>query len=288
MSESLKPKCRSYEKCFEVKAPLDAVWKAITDGEEFTRWLCEKATTEPGVGGKQTKDWGGGAVGTSTIVIWEPNVHLRTEAIRPDLADPAMPPPAEPYAIDWYLEHAGGVTKVRMVASGFGEGPAWDHEYDGTFHGWDMFHTNLKHYLEHHRGKAAANVVIYAVLSEPVQAAWGRFFGPEGLVKEGSIDGLQAGSRFCFSTAAGDKLEGTVRRIVPPKTFAALVESLNNGLLNVELASMGGMNFLYMTVLTWGVPKEQIDALKERLTGLVHRLFPQPTKMPQIGCAAAE
>ena len=51
-----------------------------------------------------------------------------------------------------------------MVASGFGEGPQWDHEYDGTFHGWDMFHKTMKHYLEHHRGQASANAVVYAVL----------------------------------------------------------------------------------------------------------------------------
>jgi uncharacterized protein YndB with AHSA1/START domain len=286
MSNLSKPVCRSYEKQFEVKAPLDSVWKAITEGEELTRWFCEAATTEPGPGGKQTVDWGGGAVGTSTITVWEPGRHLRTEAIRPDMVNPNMPAPAEPYAVDWYLEHANGITRVRMVASGFGEGPAWDHEYDGTYHGWDLFHRNMKHYLENHRGKPAGNVVLYAVLPGPIEAAWNRLFGPEGLVKEGSLDGLQPGSRFRFRTATGDQLDGIVRKIVPPKTFSALVESLNNGLLNVEMATMGNAHFLYLTVLTWGLPKHDIDALNNGLRGLVYRLFPQPDKMPPVGCAA--
>ena len=78
-------KGRSYEKKFEVAAPPEAVWKAITDGDELTRWFCLNATCESGPGGKQHVDWGGGAKGTHTIVIWKPNVHLRTEADRPDL-----------------------------------------------------------------------------------------------------------------------------------------------------------------------------------------------------------
>ena len=133
-------KARSYEKKFEVTAPAEAVWKAITEGEELTRWFCMAASCETGLGGKQEIDWGGGAKGTHTIVIWQPNVHLRTEAVRPISGDLRRHRPAEPYAIDWYLENEGGMTRVRMVASGFGEGPDWDHEYDGTFHGWDMFH----------------------------------------------------------------------------------------------------------------------------------------------------
>jgi hypothetical protein len=50
-------KGRSYEKTFEVKAPVEAVWQAITDGDELSRWFCQEASCEAGVGGKQVKDW---------------------------------------------------------------------------------------------------------------------------------------------------------------------------------------------------------------------------------------
>ena len=69
-------KGRSYEKQFEVAAPAEAVWKAITDGEELTRWFCQEASCQPGVGGEQQIDWGGGAKGTQVVTVWEPNVHL--------------------------------------------------------------------------------------------------------------------------------------------------------------------------------------------------------------------
>ena len=253
---------RSYEKRFEVAAPAEAVWKAITEGEELTRWFCQEATCEPGVGGKQHVDWGGGAKGSHVITAWEPNVHLRTEALRADLSTPEG---SEPYAVNWYLEHEGGVTRVRMVASGFGEGPSWDHEYEGTFHGWDLFHKTMKHYLEHHRGEASVNVVLFVMLQVPTAEAWDRLMGPDGLVHEGSLGDLTIGAPFRFVTSKGDEFAGVVRSVVPGKTFSAMVESLNKAMLNIELASMPGQgNFLYLSLTTWGLPRSEVDALRAR------------------------
>src|ERR1017187_3376368 len=189
-------KGRSYEKKFEVAAPPEAVWKAITEGDELTRWFCVEATCEPDVGGEQHIDWGGGAKATQKVVVWQPNAHLRVEAVKPERSKPSESDPVEPYAIDWYLEHEGGITRVRMVASGFGEGADWDYEYDGTFHGWDLFHKTLKHYLENHRGKASNNVVLYAVLPVPPAEAWDRLMSPEGFITEGSPADLAIGAPF--------------------------------------------------------------------------------------------
>jgi uncharacterized protein YndB with AHSA1/START domain len=279
-------KGRSYEKTFEVTAPAEAVWKAITVGEELTRWFCKEASCEAGVGGQHHVDWGGGAKATGIITVWEPGVHLRTESVRPERGGSVSP---EPYALDWYLEHQGGVTRVRMVASGFGEGPEWDHEYDGTFHGWDLFHNTMKHYLEHHRGQAVGNVVIYAVLALDPAEAWTLLMSPEGLVKEGSLDDLTIGAPFRFVTSQGDVLEGAVRNYVPGKTFAAMVESLDKAILNIEMSSVPGYGrFLYLSLVTWGLPKAEIDGLEARFKTIIYGLFPQPTESPMAACAVAE
>lgn len=282
-------KGRSYEKTFEVMAPVEAVWKAITESEELTRWFCKEATCEPGVGGQQQIDWGGGAKGTAVFTIWEPGTHLRTEPIRPELGQPTLSDPAEPYAIDWYLEHEGGVTRVRMVASGFGEGPEWDHEYDGTYYGWDLFHKTMKHYLEHHRGQPAGNVVIYAVLAIPPAEAWARLMSPDGLVQEGSSDDLAIGAPFRFVTSQGDVLAGVVRNYVAGKTFAAMVESLNKAILIIEMTSIPDRgHFLYLSLVTWGLATEEVDALRNRFQAIVYGLFPQPTESPMAACAVGE
>ena len=280
---------RAYQKQFEVAVPVEAVWRAITEGEELTRWFCQKATCEHGVGGRHDIDWGGGAQATNTITVWEPNVHLRTEANRDDLTHTGRARPTEPYATDWYLEHDSGITRVRMVASGFGEGPEWDHEYDGTFHGWDMFHRTMKHYLEHHLGQPSTNTVIYAMLSVPADEAWARLMSTEGLLQEGRLEDLRAGARFRFTTSQGDLFEGVVHHCTPAKTFSATVESWNKAILNIELASMPGHGqFLYLCLMTWGLPKDVAEGLGSRVRGIVYTLFPQTTDTPKSACAVSE
>ena len=269
-------KARSYEKTFEVNAPVEAVWRGITEGEELKRWFCSDATSASSVGGEQMIDWGGGMKTTRKVAIWEPNVHFRTESIRRDKPTVMENGEIVPYAIDWFLEHEGGTTRVRMVASGFGEGAEWDNEYDGTYHGWDLFHKTLKHYLEHHRGEAAENVVIYAMLPVAPAEAWNRLMSPEGLVAKGSPADLSAGAPFSFETSHGDLLAGVVQKFVPGKTFSAVVESLNKSMLSLEMASMPNRGyFLFMSLNTWGMPKDQVDALGSRLKAIVHGLFPQ-------------
>jgi uncharacterized protein YndB with AHSA1/START domain len=272
---------RWFEKRFKVAAPAEAVWKAITDGEELTRWFCVHATCESGVGGHQHIDWGGGVTAEQIVTVWDPDVHLRTEAARPDKTGDAAPDPPEPYATDWYLEHESGVTSVRMVASGFGEGPDWDHEYEGTFHGWDMFHKLMKHYLEHHRGQPSGNVVLYADLSVPPEEAWARLMGQGGLAKKGSLKDLSIGAPFQIETSQDDSLAGTVCDFVPGKRFSALVESLNQAILNLEIACIPGRgHFLYVSLMTWGLPAAEVDALRTRIKTVVFGLFPQTTETP--------
>jgi uncharacterized protein YndB with AHSA1/START domain len=280
-------KTRSYEKQFEVAAPVESVWKAITDGDEMTRWFCQEASCEPEKGGQQHIDWGGGAKATQVITVWKPNAHLRTEAVRPEWNNSMTSGPPEPYATDWYLEHHGGITRVRMVASGFGEGADWDHEYDGTFHGWDMFHKTMKHYLEHHHGHASANAVLYAVLAVPPDEAWSRLMSADGLIKTGSLGDLTIGAPFRFETSQGDVFAGVVRHYAAAKTFSAMVESLNKAIFNIELAAIPGRgHFLYVSLNTWGIPKADVDALGARLKGIVYGLFPQKTETPASACAA--
>jgi uncharacterized protein YndB with AHSA1/START domain len=276
-------KSRSYEKRFEVAAPAEAVWKAITEGDELARWFCQKAHCAPGVGGRQDIDWGGGVRGAQVITAWEEHVHLRTELERPELGEASA---AEPYAIDWFLEQEGGVTRVRMVASGFGEGPGWDFEYDGTFHGWDLYHATLIHYLEHHRGEAPANVVIYASLPVPRSEAWRQLMSPAGFVRDGSVAALEPGSAFRFVTSEGDLLEGTVRKYTYGSSFAAEVANLNRAILVLELTSIPGRgDFLYLAVNTWGLAKHEVDALGARLKRVIHGLFPQQSAGPRAACA---
>jgi len=275
------PKGRRYEKTFEIAAPIEQVWQAITEGSELSNWFCESAESKGGVGGYQTVDWGGGMIATQDITVWNPPHQMRAEA-RADaqVARGLESPEGDPYATEWFLEHEGGVTKVRMVQSGFGEGPMWDGEYDGTYKGWDLFHANLTHYVENYFGKAGASVVLMASATEGASEAAARLFGPEGFCASGTIDGLKPGDPFDFTASTGDRFTGTVRIVDPgKKSLQAIVDS-HDGTLTVEISDFGGCGFVWVSLLTWGRPVSEIDALRERLQGMVTALFPVPFEMP--------
>jgi uncharacterized protein YndB with AHSA1/START domain len=61
MSEAKPPgDRRTIVKEIEVAAPLETVWKALTDGTELARWFPLEATVEPGVGGNVRLSLGAG------------------------------------------------------------------------------------------------------------------------------------------------------------------------------------------------------------------------------------
>jgi hypothetical protein len=84
-------------------------------------------------------------------------------------------------------------------------------------------------------------------------------------------------------------LAGIVHNYVQGKTFSAMVESLNKSILNIELAVRPGQgHFVYLCLNTWGLPKEDVDALGARLKSIVYGLFPQQTETPYSACAAEQ
>ena len=51
---------RAHETRIEIDAPIEEVWKALTDATEIARWFAPKMSVEPGVGGTVIADWGPG------------------------------------------------------------------------------------------------------------------------------------------------------------------------------------------------------------------------------------
>jgi hypothetical protein len=66
-----------------------------------------------------------------------------------------------------------------------------------------------------------------------------------------------------------------------------LIEKLDKSILNIEMCSIPGQgHFLYLCLNTWGMPKEDVDALGSRLKAIVYGLFPQKTETPYSACSA--
>jgi uncharacterized protein YndB with AHSA1/START domain len=156
----------AHETRVEIDAPIEEVWKALTEANEIARWFAPKMTVEPGAGGSVTADWGPGMEWKNAIEVWEPNRHLRLVETRDHfIGAPEVQEKMEPCRLvqDYYLEGQGGKTVLRMVHSGFGTSSNWIQEYEGTRDGWAACFLRLKHLLERHKNDTVHNLFLTAV-----------------------------------------------------------------------------------------------------------------------------
>jgi uncharacterized protein YndB with AHSA1/START domain len=303
------PAGRVIEDSVEIAAPIDAVWKALTDAEELTRWFPLDARVTPGPGGSIWMSWRNEYQWETSIEIWDPPHRLRlasappppaasepgsaaTGSSRPkrtptsgaearasiagDLADPSfMSADAVQIAIDYQLEARGGTTLLRLVHSGFGPGAEWDTELDATRRGWAFELGALRHYLERHRGSTRDVVYERVKIDVPREEAWERLMGPDGLRASG-LARLNPGARYSLTMATGDVFEGKVLSLEAPKGFEATAENLNGALLRLTLDDLPLRKVRDVTVwiTTYGLPRDQVAGLRARWKELLRRLYP--------------
>lgn len=252
---------RSIERTIEIDAPVDVVWKAIAEGEELAKWFALDAKVTPGVGGSIWMSWPG-MEGSTPITVWEPGKRLQTG----EQAGPVL------MSVDWSLEGKGGKTILRLVHSGWSADAEWDDQYDDTSRGWAVFLGNLKHYLERHRGAACRQVIVPVPIDIPVEEAWSRFAGPQGLAIDPTA--LRAGGPYATTAATGDRLEGVVILHAPPSAFGATVAAWNDAMLTLDFPGCGpGKRQCWFVILTYGLPAEQVEALRTRFSSLLTGLL---------------
>jgi uncharacterized protein YndB with AHSA1/START domain len=260
---------RSVEIVTHIAAPVDALWKALTDAQELTRWFPLEARVKPGVGGSIFTSWRNEHQWESPIAIWEPNRRLRV------LWCPADTPEPEQFGVDYFL-HAqeDGTAVLRLIHFGFGVDAKWDEMLDGVSRGWSHMVWTLKHYLERHRGEPRGVVYVRARLEEAQRdAVWRRFFSEEGLFPQPSLVDARPGERFRVHLTTGDEAAGTVRSNLPGKNFDAKIESLGDSVLNVQIhRSKDGEGFLLqLTFSTFGLEPDRVARMEKSWQAAVDR-----------------
>lgn len=174
MTESEDRDTRSVSHEVEIDAPVERVWRALTEAEELERWFPLEARVIPGEGGSIWMSWRNEYAGESKILAWEPNRRLETTWGELD-GDPSA------QVTTYTLEARGGKTVVRVVTSGFPTDPTWDEWVEGTRMGWRWELGSLKRYLEGHAGEDRAVVYLRRRTDLSREEAWSRLTGPEGL-----------------------------------------------------------------------------------------------------------
>jgi uncharacterized protein YndB with AHSA1/START domain len=281
------PGGRAVEASVEIAAPVEAVWKALTDAEELTRWFPLEARVTPGPNGSIWISWGKDFAGEVRIEVWEPNRRLRTveerpapewgrgggEAGTPGAGGPQGSAPVR-IAVDYFLEGKGGKTVLRLVHGGFGPEPEWDNEYNDVSRGWQFELRGLRHYLERHRGTPRHAFWARRPVKAPLGDAWARLLSAEGVAFEGDSSALKEGSPYALRIAGGDRLTGTTHVCSPPWGFSGTAENLGGALFRIQNMDYYGIREISLWLSAYGLPAAQVEEIRARWEELLRRLFP--------------
>ena len=268
---------RTIDRELRIDAPIEDVWKAITDGAEVQRWFAPEAESTPGPGGMIRLHWGPDVTWDMPIAQWEPPHRLvigdegdaGTEAhLDAEPSDAAL-------RIEYTLESDAGATVLRLTHSGFGTSGQWDEIYDGTSRGWTYELRALKHYLENHKGELRRLVRARAPISIPLDAAWKKLLGPGAIGLGCDPATLKEGDRFEAASVTGERFTGRV--IMRSGTcLGVAIDQFNNALLRVIVERWCGGE-KRMEAMVWlsthDVDRETVEAFEKRWNRTLARLF---------------
>jgi len=253
---------RTLERSLTIHAPIDAVWKAITDAEELIRWFPPEASVTPGAGGKMVMKWGDFWEGESDIEVWEPPHHLRT----------SFDAGVARTAVDYYLERDGDSTILRLVHSGFGKGDDWDTAYDGIRKGWRAELYSLRNYLENHRGQRRAVVGARAAFESDDQSAWNALARAVDFPTD-----IAPGDRIDI-TIDGDRVVGKVVLSEAPGQLCAITDitggvSAKDAYFRIELDRCAGGPNALLWLGAFDITGDQAKSIEQRWTDWLVRAF---------------
>ena len=243
---------RAHETRVEIDAPIEEVWKALTDAPSIARWFAPKMTVEPGPGGYVIADWGPGVEWRTAIEIWEPNKRLRlTETRERVLSASPVEEKLEPCFLiqDYFLETAKGKTILRLVHSGFGNSSEWDKEYEGTKGGWADCFLRLKHGLELHRNDVVHNVSLTWICS--------------GLNYASALSRIEAAIPWQFVAVNRSKYN-----------VCGLLPELNGSILTLSLQPAPVGSVAYLEQIYYGLSSQRVDEIQRDWRARLETMFP--------------
>jgi uncharacterized protein YndB with AHSA1/START domain len=235
----------------EIDAPVDRVWRALTEAAELERWFPLEARVKPGVGGSVWMSWGNEFAGASEILAWDPPRLLRT-------AWKFHPGDGAAQITEYALESRGGRTHLRVVTSGFPADASWDEWVEGTVRGWRFELESLRTYVERHAGRDRAVVYLRRRMEAPTADLWARLFGPDGL--------------------GGAPPGGEPFDVAPPYQYAARLDDPPGGMLRISIEPAGvtgAERDVTFWLSDWSGSAGRCAVLSAGWTRLLERLFPE-------------
>ncbi|MCG8435318.1 MAG: SRPBCC domain-containing protein [Gammaproteobacteria bacterium] len=227
----MNDKTRDIDLKVEINAPVDEVWKMLTEAQGLANWFPLKSrVSQPGVGGKVLLSWGEYCEWETNVEIWEPNKHLRWVDEMPGEDGKTVR-----MATDFYLQTEQGKTVLRLVNSGFSSDEKWDEQYEGTKAGWAYFLYNLQHYLEYHAGKVRDMVHTHPKFTGTRAEVWKYIFSAaSGLFISLPVE-LAIGQLIDVKLSENKTCQGVIRVVYPERTLGIELPELDHALLFIEM-----------------------------------------------------
>jgi len=263
---------RTVERTLAIAAPVDAVWRALTDAEELVRWFPLEATVTPGEGGSMTLGWGDLYHATGRITVWQQGRHLRFDF-------PGEGP--APLVTDYFLEGNAGGTTLRVVTSGFGAGADWEEQFRGVSHGWDFELLGLAHYLERHRGKDRRVAWARGRSHLGFTETWARLVSPGGAFGAGGLVVERSGDPLVVDAGGGTVLNGRVALWQPPRQVAAVIDAMNHALFRAELNGPEGDISVVLWLSTYEIVPTRVAVLEAAWRARLAHLVSDPPSRPE-------
>lgn len=242
---------RKIERELIISAEPEAVWRALTEGDEIMRWFAPSAESTPGPDGVIRLRWNDSTFEDCEIIEWDPAAHL-TIGWRTSL-DPERNLP-----VDIRLQRTDGGTVLRLVHSGFLSDESWDDEFDSHGRGWSYELRSLKYYLEHQWGRAR-QMISRRILIPDGSVAWQALFGPQGLFQ---IEGmLEEGASVTLTLPTGEQTTARVFYVAANAGLALVADVLDGGIFRFSLETFAGQWELYVWAMSWQLAQNQLERL---------------------------
>ena len=227
----------------EVAGTPEQVWEAIATGPGIASWFvpAELAARE---GGEISFDFGEGfGKEGGEVTAWEPPHRFAYGG-------------ADGLAYEWLVEaRSGGTCVVRLVNSGFGEGEAWDAQYDGMSKGWSLFLDCLRLHLEQFAGQPCLAVRVHAMAAGDNAEVWAALADGLGLPADATPGDRVEGA------PDAPRLAGAVERFTGWGYVLRLeAPAPGYGFVTAEPSSQGNMISAYLYL--YGI--EPADAEREQ------------------------
>lgn len=221
---------RTLELHVDIDAPLEAAWKAVTEGKGLANWFAPIAeVSAEGEGATVTAGWSEEMMMSNKVVAWEPLQHVGW------LDDRGWMGPGTSLALDYYLSTENGKTRVRLVQSAFGASEGWDDLFDGIKTGWTYFVHNLRIYLEKHQGRTRHLISDRIEVDMPRRAFWKHLLSDAGGFVVGGTGAVKLGDSVELRISAPAKVRAVVEVLVENQGIGLRIPELTDALLFIEL-----------------------------------------------------